>query len=96
MGVALASGDTVGRKQAPTLFFKKLPPRASTPKLRPQLQALLALALAGGPPSPELTHVLSSLLPGIATACCPFLRYAAVSDIQYPGVISYPFAYFIL
>ena len=69
MGVALASGDTVSgeglrpRKQALILFFKKLPPRASTPKLRPQRQALLALALAGRPPGPELTHVLSTLLP---------------------------------
>ena len=96
MGVALASGDTVGRKQAPILFLKKLPPRASTPKLRPWLQVLLALALAGRHPGTELTYVLSSLLPGISTACCPFLRYAAVLDIQYPGVISYPFAYFIL
>lgn len=96
MGVALASGDTVGRKRAPILVFKKLPPRASTPKLRPRLQALLALALAGRSPGPELTHVLPSLLPGISTACCPFLRYAAVLDIQYPGVLSYPFAYFIL
>ena len=61
MGVALVSGDTVSveglrpRKQALILFFKKLPPRASTPKLRPQRQALLALALAGRPPGPELT-----------------------------------------
>lgn len=102
MGVALASRDAVGgeglrpRKQAPILFFKKLPPRASTPKLRPRRQALLALALAGRPPGPELTHVLSTLLPGISTTCCPFLRYPTVLDIQYPGVISYPFAYFIL
>lgn len=96
MGVALASGDTVGgeglrpRKQAPILFFKKLLPRASTPKLRPRHQALLALALAGRPPGPELTHVLSTLLPRISTICCPFLRYPVPRDHLIPICLLHP------
>lgn len=55
-------------------------PQLRPPKLRPWLQALLALAQAGGSPAPELTYALCSL-PGVPTLPATHVNLASPTHL---------------
>lgn len=107
MGATLASGDMVGggsgrerlrlRKQAPILFSKELllpsiSMKYPCPRPRTLALPLLAPALAGRPPAPELICApsSSSLIPP------SLLATPLMSSCLQLGLVLYPFAYFTL